>query len=414
MSLSPDVFARGENFSRVPYALYHGESVYAQEQQRIFRGRAWNYLCLEAEITAPGDFRVVSVGDTPVIVQRRRDGGLAAFENRCAHRGATVRRESHGNAPEHVCVYHRWCYDENGALTGVPFKRGVQGKGGMPSTFDSAQHGLRPLRVESVSGAVFGTFHHDMEPVTAYLGETLTGHIRRLLHKPLRILGYQRQAIHGNWKFYMENVRDTYHGSLLHEFQGTFGISRATHKGGASMDHDRKHHISFNTGDDAENAQQLYADAGLDHGKLRLQDPRLLLYKPEFDDGLQFTMCSVFPNAVFQQIRNCLATRQVRTKGHGAFDLVVTLYGYADDSEEMTAHRLRQANMVGPAGYISMEDGEAIEIAHRASAIATGSCSLIEMGGTGPIPERVDFRASEVPIRGFWSHYATLMAQDAA
>jgi hypothetical protein len=31
------------------------------------------------------------------------------------------------------------------------------------------------------------------------------------------------------------------------------------------------------------------------------------------------------------------------------------------------------------------------------------------MGGTGPVPERVDFRASEVPIRGFWSYYATLM-----
>lgn len=402
-------FSRGENFSRIPYAVYHDASVYEAEQKSIFRGRTWSYLCLEAEIPAPGDFRVVSVGDTPVIVQRKKDGSLSAFENRCAHRGATVRRENHGNDDNHICVYHRWSYDENGALMGVPFKRGVQGRGGMPKCFDNAEHGLRAMRVESVSGAIFGTFHHDMEAATNYLGNTLSGHIQRLLHKPLRILGYQRQAIHGNWKFYMENVRDTYHGSLLHEFQGTFGISRATHQGGAWMDHDRKHHISFNTGDDSADAAKLYADAGMDHGKLRLKDPRLLAYQPEFEDGLQFTMCSVFPNAVFQQIRNCLATRQIRTRSHDAFDLVVTLFGYADDSEEMTAHRLRQANMVGPAGYISMEDGEAIEIAHRASGISPASHSVIEMGGTGPIPQSVDFRASEVPIRGFWSHYARLM-----
>jgi len=406
-------FPAGPNFSRVPYALYHDADVYAREQEKIFRGRTWSYLCLEAEIPSAGDFRVVAVGDTPVVVQRCADGSLSAFENRCAHRGATVRREAFGNADSHTCVYHRWCYDQKGTLIGIPFKRGVQGQGGMPAGFNTSQHGLRALRVESVSGAVFGTFLHDMQSLEEYLGGTLVSHIRRLLHKPLRILGYQRQTIHGNWKLYMENVRDTYHGSLLHEFQGTFGISRATHKGGAAMDHDRKHHISFNTGDDAADAEQLYADAGVGHDRLRLKDPRLLLYRPEFDDGLQFTMCSVFPNAVFQQIRNCLATRQVRTRGHDVFDLIVTLYGYADDSEDMTAHRLRQANMVGPAGYISMEDGEAIEIAHRASRTSPGACSVIEMGGTGPVPERVDFRASEVPIRGFWSYYATLMGEAA-
>src|SRR5260370_41614666 len=43
------------------------------------------------------------------------------------------------------------------------------------------------------------------------------------------------------------------------------------------------------------------------------------------------------------------------------------MLGYADDSPEMTLHWLRQANLVGPAGLVSMEDGEAIEIAHRAS-----------------------------------------------
>lgn len=400
---------RDSNFSRIPYPLYHDPEIYRLEQEKIFRGATWNYLCLEAEIPLPGDFRVVDVGETPVVVQRGRDGSLSAFENRCAHRGALVRREAYGNSPAHTCVYHRWSYDQKGALIGIPFRKGVQGQGGMPAEFDVSRHGLRPLRVESVNGAIFGTFHADMEPISDYLGDALVSHLTRLLSRPLRILGYQRQRINGNWKLYMENVRDTYHGSLLHEFQGTFGISRATHQGGAVMDKERKHHISFNTGDDAKDASRLYADAGLDHNRLRLKEPALLEYRPEFDDKLQFSMCSVFPNAVFQQIRNCLATRQVRTRGPEAFDLIFTLYGYEDDTDEMVSHRLQQANMVGPAGYISMEDGEAIEITHRASRTSQDAYAVIEMGGTGSLPERVDFRASEVPIRGFWSHYVTLM-----
>ena len=67
----------------------------------------------------------------------------------------------------------------------------------------------------------------------------------------------------------------------------------------------------------------------------------------------------------------------------------------------MTAHRLRQANLIGPAGLVSMEDGEAIEIAQRASAPDPE-------GGGGLISDR-DYRVNDVPVRGFWSYYAELM-----
>ena len=88
----------------------------------------------------------------------------------------------------------------------------------------------------------------------------------------------------------------------------------------------------------------------------------------EFDDGISLAICRLFPNATIHQISNSLATRQVRTCGPGEFELYWTLFGYEDDTEEMTQHRLLQANLVGPAGLISMEDGEAIEITHRAVA----------------------------------------------
>jgi anthranilate 1,2-dioxygenase large subunit len=41
-----DVQWERNDYSRVPYKLYHDPDIYRVEQERIFRGRAWSYLCL--------------------------------------------------------------------------------------------------------------------------------------------------------------------------------------------------------------------------------------------------------------------------------------------------------------------------------------------------------------------------------
>src|SRR5439155_18636256 len=104
------------DYSRVPYRLYHDAEAYEREQERIFRGPTWHFLALAAEIPNSGDFRATWVGDTPVVVNRDADGTVHAFVNRCAHRGAMVRRELAGNASEHTCIYHQWCYELDGGL----------------------------------------------------------------------------------------------------------------------------------------------------------------------------------------------------------------------------------------------------------------------------------------------------------
>ena len=40
--------------SEVPFRLYTDPEQYALEQERIFKGPTWNYLCLAAEIPEPG------------------------------------------------------------------------------------------------------------------------------------------------------------------------------------------------------------------------------------------------------------------------------------------------------------------------------------------------------------------------
>ena len=56
-------------------------------------------------------------------------------------------RELQGNAERHVCLYHRWCYSTAGELTGLPFRQGLKGEGGMPKDFDMRSRFPAKLKV---------------------------------------------------------------------------------------------------------------------------------------------------------------------------------------------------------------------------------------------------------------------------
>src|ERR1700752_4002220 len=294
------------DYSRVPYRLYHDPEAYQREQERIFRGPTWNFLGLEAEIPSPGDFRTTYVGDTPVIVNRDANGAIHAFVNRCAHRGAMVRREMFGNAGEHTCIYHQWCYGLDGSLKSIPFRRGICGKGGLDPSFDMAAHGLRRLRVASVDGALFGTLADAVEPLERYLGAPVLAQLRRLFERPVMVLGYNRQRIRANWKLYAENTRDNYHASLLHEFLLTFGLDRSTQKGGVTMDGRHRHNITWAEADSdtPDFAHEAYSDARIRNDYLSLQEPDLVAFRRERNDNPNLVVTSVFPSSVFVQISN--------------------------------------------------------------------------------------------------------------
>src|SRR5690348_9643592 len=92
--------------TRVPYWVYSDTDVLALEQKRLFEGPVWNFLCLEIELPNVGDYRTTFVGTMPVVVVRAEDGELAAFENRCAHRGALICLDDAGTVKDFQCVYH--------------------------------------------------------------------------------------------------------------------------------------------------------------------------------------------------------------------------------------------------------------------------------------------------------------------
>ena len=163
-------------------------------------------------------------------------------------------------------------------------------------------------------------------------------------------------------------------------------------------------HVSFTmmksdlAGDEYEKAGMRSASGGY-----RLEAPEMLESVDEFGDGITLQILTVFPGFVLQQIMNCLAVRQVLPKGVGGTELVWTCFGYVSDDAEMSERRMKQSNLVGPAGYISLEDGAATGFVQRGVAGAAARASVVEMGGRSV--ESSESRVTETSVRGLWQQY---------
>jgi len=396
-----------EGLTRVPYWLYSDRDTYDEEQTRIFQGPTWNFLCLEAELQGPSTYRRATLGAMPVVVTRDAAGELHAFENRCAHRGSLLVLNDSGSARDIVCVYHNWSYDLSGNLTGVAFRKGLGGKGGMPAQCRPEQHGPRQLRIATLNGLVFGTLSRDTPSLEHYLGPDIVSRIRRVMRAPVKLLGGYSQTLPSNWKLYMENVKDSYHASLLHTFFTTFRLNRLSQKGGIVVSESGGHHVSYSLA--ADTGGREYEQAGMRAAQegFGLEAPQLLEAVDEFGDGVGLQILSVFPTFVLQQTRNSLAVRRLVPQGLEKTELAWTCFGFTSDDEAMTERRLRQANLIGPAGYISMEDGAAPGFVQRAVGTAPDLVSVVEMGGASVASE--DNRVTEAAVRGFWKAYRGLM-----
>lgn len=399
------------NLTTVPYNIYRDDATYRHELDRLFGGQTWHFLCLEAEIANSGDYRTSFIGETPVIVVRDAAGAVNAFENRCAHRGALLCLEDGGTAKVFSCVYHGWTYDTHGRLIGVSFRNGLNGKGGMPSSFDPAEHLPRAVRVETLHGLVFGTFDAATPPLSAYLGAEIVKRIGRVLGgRKLVVLGRFSQRLQNNWKLYAENVRDTYHASILHLFFTTFQLNRFAQRGGLYVDESGGHHISWMMAEERKTGESEYAKERIrSDSDFRLADPTLLEGFDEYHDDIDIQLLTVFPGLVVQQIRNAIAVRQIVPTGTKTMNLHWTYIGFATDTAEQRTVRLKQCNLVGPAGYISLEDGCIGGFVQRGIAGADSVQSIMLMGGTEAVGG--ESRVSEGSVRGFWKAYEAAMHQ---
>lgn len=192
-------------------ATYRDEALYAREHAQLFRAYP-QFVGPSCLLKEPGDSFAFDDTGVPIIVLRRSDGGLGAFVNICAHRGAPL---GEGRGRTHArgllrCPYHGWSYDESGALAAIPM-----GKLGFPN-LDRASHGLAPLPVAEQDGCIF---------VSPLPGSTLdTADALGGLGEALAGFGLDNHYLHGrkrvetaiNWKLNMDTFHEFYHFAALH------------------------------------------------------------------------------------------------------------------------------------------------------------------------------------------------------
>lgn len=140
-----------------------------------------------------------------------------------------------------------------------------------------------------------------------------------------------------------------------------------------------------------------------------MSDPSTLDAENEHGDAVRQQILSIFPSFAMQRTYNVMAIRQFIPRGVDKTDLNWVYLGYAGDTPTLRRRRLKQLNLAGPAGFVSMEDGCIGNFVERGSVAAPDGVSLLEMGGAGT--ESQESRASETAIRGFWKMWRGIMGQ---
>jgi Rieske 2Fe-2S family protein len=203
----------------LPRELYVDPDAFAFDMAAIF-GRSWILVGFDVELAKPGAWMSASVGPWPIVLTRDRAGEIHAFHNVCRHRGARICAAGKGSAPRLVCPYHRWAYELSGELAHAAR---------MPDGFAWEDHGLMPVRLADVGGALYvcvaeeppdiGPFKRAMEPLMAP---------HRLSEAKLAFESVITEK--ANWKLAMENARECYHCPTAHpELSHSFPVGASAH-----------------------------------------------------------------------------------------------------------------------------------------------------------------------------------------
>jgi len=393
-----------EDPTHVPEWIYTDEYIAELEQQRIFQGHTWNYCGLEVEVPEPGSYIRSYLGSMPIIVVRDEDGEIRAFENRCAHRGAEFCKSYRGKTESFICPYHQWTYGLDGALISVPFRRGVKGKGGMPKDFDMEANSLRRLNVTTRGGAIFVSAQDDMESFEDYMGPMMLDQFDTVFDgRPLKLLGVHRNILEGNWKLYQENLKDTYHATLLHTYLTTFGLFVASNETFVMTDDTGRHSTTCNRRPEGRpDADETTAEIGSFHSAMQLADPSVLNFVKESDSQWTSNAMTIWPNMILIRQTNIFSARQIVPMGPNKFMLIWCSFGYADDDDEMLQHRLKQNNIFGPGGFIGIDDNEVIKFVSDGTQRGAGRDGVIPLGDDD---EGADVVITDRALRGMYSWY---------
>jgi phenylpropionate dioxygenase-like ring-hydroxylating dioxygenase large terminal subunit len=398
---------------KVHGSLYTDQQIFGEELRKIWY-RTWVYVGHESEVPQPNDYVRKKLALQDVIMTRDREGQVHLLLNRCAHRGNQVCDDSQGNSSSFRCPYHGWTYRNTGELLGYPFNKGYGGKNQLELGM-----GVVP-RVESYKGFVFGSFAAEGPSLVEHLGAA-AGEIDRLagLSPEGEIelnAGWLQHKTKANWKLLAENETDGYHPQFVHG--SIFGVTGSPI---GELYSDNSTAVTRNLGgghseNDLRPEFRKFAEPMRWFGTTVSRVPDYVAKMREVHgaaaekiliEGGPHVM--IFPNLFIAEIQ-VFNIQPVAVNECVQYSTAVQLKGAPELNTRMISQSI---GSVGPAGMLLADDTEMYERNQR--GVETLSPEWLDVR-RGIHREQIDENGftigtatDEVGMRGFWSHYKTLM-----
>lgn len=409
---------RERHLFRVARRAFTDPTVLEEERRQIF-DRCWLYLGHGSEIANNCDFVTRTVGGRELIFNRDRGGAVHAFLNTCPHRGATVVRESKGNALSFRCFYHGWSFNVNGRFASR-FDEGNYGK-------DHYEGGCADLqqvaRLENYRDFWFVNFDANAVSLADYLAgaKDFIDMVADQAEAGMEVIGGgQQYIIKANWKLLAENSVDAFHGFPTHSTYfdylknvGALRMDQALDLSGNKMTDLGNGHAVIEYGSPWGRPIARWVPSWGEEKREVIERMRKHLVQRFGEDrGLRMAENSrnmiIFPNLVI----NDIMAITIRTFQPEAADrMTVNAWALGSRDEDPDLRKLRLFNFLeflGPGGFATPDDQEALENCQRGYRNAREAAwNDISKGMPRVGPPKND---DEEQMRCFWREWRRRMS----
>lgn len=402
--------------TRINSRLYTDPRIFDEEMEKIWY-TTWVYVGHVSEVPNRNDYVTKSIGPTPVLLVRDRNDEIRLLLNKCPHRGNQLCAYRQGNRATFTCPYHSWTFSNTGDLMGYALADGYEG-------VSKTGVGLgKVARIAIYRGFVFGSFAETGPSLEEHLGGAKAALDQLCDNSPTGELdlraGFLQHRTKANWKFMVENETDGYHPGFVHGsiFQVTkSGIANLYGKDSTALTRDYGNgHTEFDLrpewrrigtpltwfGTTAERLPDYVTAMNAAYGPERARQIMI--------DGSPHTM--IFPNLFIAEIQ--MFVIQPISVDESIQHVTAVQFKDAPDINR----RLRQQTMgsVGPAGFLLADDTEMYERNHRGAKIRDPEWLVLTRGLHRERKDEngytIAHATDEVPQRGIWRHYLSLMQE---
>jgi p-cumate 2,3-dioxygenase subunit alpha len=409
----------------VPHKAFIDQDIFEKEREKIFN-KCWLYLGHESEVENVNEYKTRTVGGRPLIFNKDSNGQINAFLNACPHRGAMVCREREGNSKVFRCFYHAWTFNNKGGLAGTP-----DGKDGYPEDHnaDGSKNLIRVPRLESYRGFIFVNFDKDAMSLEDYLAgaKEYIDLVADQSEIGMEIVhGTQDYSVRANWKLLCENSADGYHALPTHKTYFDYVIETNEIK------YD-KNKEDLSIARDLGNGHVVTEKAGMypwgrpvakwipawgEDGKQEIEAIRKRLVDRFGEERAKriaehdFNMI-IFPNFVINNIM-AITVRTFYPKSPTYMEATQWAIGPKEEDRKLRHRRLdNYLEFLGPGGFATPDDNEALELCHRGYEATNGEgwndlSKGMHKELRGEIPKNYD----EYHMRAFWTQWEKMMTEE--